>query len=94
MTQPTVRELIERLEGLRAKATPGKWKAVPSCEFDHFGIYPDTGKREFPIAFMPEIIKADLVQANAALIVEAVNALPVLLAEIRLTKRETDGGAG
>lgn len=81
---------IDRLRKLLAKATPVPWKAVPSIEWDFFSIYPDTGKREFPIAAEPLLdgksyIDATWLQNNFALIVGAVNALPTLLDRLSST---------
>lgn len=44
---------LDHLKQLSDKATPGPYKAVPSIEWDFFSIYPDTGKKEFPIATEP-----------------------------------------
>ena len=44
MMTPSLTPDLTKLERLLEKAKRlGEWKAVPSVEFDHFGIYPDTG---------------------------------------------------
>lgn len=73
---------IEQLEKCLAKATALPWKADMNIGMDALGIYPETHREEFPIAWMPNIIKHEVKAANAALIVEAVNAMPALLARI------------
>lgn len=50
------------------------WKACWSVDGDQFAVYPDTGKMEFPIAVKPQYVRADVWEAHARLIVEAVNA--------------------
>jgi len=69
---------LDRLRAKEAKATPGRWKACPSVEFDHFAIYPDTGKAEFPVAKMPDYIRTEVVQANADLIAHSRNLVAAL----------------
>lgn len=76
MTDPTKTPLdLTRFEG----HTEGPWKDTPSIEFDHFGVYPSTGKMEFPICLMPDITKSSVNEANARLIAAA----PDLLAQVQ-----------
>lgn len=63
-----------------SKHTPGPWKACQSVEGDFLGIYPATGKMEFPVAKMPEYITDELNQANASLIAAAPEMLGALKA--------------
>lgn len=63
----------------QSKHTPGPWKVSPSTEADFLGVYPDTGRSEFPVAKLPEYIKAEIAEANARLIAAA----PDLLAELK-----------
>lgn len=57
-----IEEMLAGLEGV----TPGPWKSAASVEYDCYGIYPDTGFTEFPIAKMPEYKLTQIVQADAA----------------------------
>ena len=51
--------------------TKGPWKVCESIEGDFIGVYPDTGKIEFPIAKMSNFVRAEVSAANARLIAEA-----------------------
>lgn len=65
------------------KHTPTPWKFSLSIERDFLGIYPDTGKKEAPIAKMPEYIRKDVMAANAEFIVRAVNSHDEMLAALQ-----------
>lgn len=63
--------------------TPGPWKAVRSIEGDFLGIYPETERMEFPVAKMPDYVKAEVNETNARLIAAA----PTLLAELQHVRK-------
>ncbi|MEH6743869.1 hypothetical protein [Hyphomonas sp.] len=82
MTNPEKTDLVERLRELRAKATQGKWKThrdYPECI-----IAPDDANN-WAVARCDDdagfnVLGDDVSdKSNAALIVEAINALPALL---------------
>ena len=99
------RDLIERLRGLLAKATPGPW-SYRSREFDDWGI---VRAAEDAAGHMPIICQArdpycldgddlaihranktDPWEGNARLIAEAVTELPGLLDRIQALSAEVD----
>lgn len=51
--------------------TKGPWKSCKSVDGEFLGVYPATGKMEFPIAKMPEYIVDEVNEANALLIATA-----------------------
>lgn len=59
--------------------TPGPWKACQSTDADFLGVYPDTGRPEFPIVKLPDYIKPEIAEANARLIAAA----PAMLEALR-----------
>ena len=70
-----------------ATHTMGPWKGDLNADSDQFGIYPDTGKMEFPIAIMPDFVKAETNAANARLIAAA----PDLLKQLRQARGQVIG---
>lgn len=68
-------DLIDRLEGLLAKATPGPWY------FDRWRAALGVDGRQIVVKSFA-LSSGEEPEANATLIVEAVNALPTLLAEL------------
>ena len=72
-----------------AEHTPGPWKSRSSVDGDFLGIYPDTGRPEFPIAKMPDYLKKEVIEANARLIAAA----PALLRALwNLSQRVAEQG--
>jgi len=59
----------------KAEYTPGPWKADINIGMDRLGVYPETGKAEFPVAWLPEINRHEVNTANACLIAAAPNLL-------------------
>lgn len=97
---PGVRELCERLKGLLAKATPGPWmvKNYPAIirqnpmESEPPQLFIMEEGDEYPEG--PSIIEDGFVteraEHDAALIVEAVNALPTLLSALEAQAARLD----
>lgn len=73
-------ELVDRLRALLAKATPGPWH-IRTLENFGFNLVHYTGGDKFDIARVAKCSD----EANAALIVEAINALPTLLDRLSST---------
>lgn len=74
--------------------TPGPWKVANSVENDFVGIYPDTGKMEFPIAKMPEVAYKSQAE-NARLIAAApdlLNALKAVLPMLEAVRMQVGFG--
>lgn len=83
-------EELAKIEARADAATPGPWKVCPSIEEDFLGVYPDTGKPEFPIAKIPEYIKPDTMKKNAVFIANSRSDIPTLLALITAQAAEIE----
>lgn len=76
--------------------TPGPWKACQSTDADFLGVYPDTGRPEFPIVKLPDYIKPEIAEANARLIaaapelLEALRPFAAVMADIGETEADED----
>lgn len=80
MTDALTREMIEELRGLAEKATPGPWDA--DFNDGEYGWQPRiaaTDGRLLCVVGNAETERQDQWEANAALIVATINALPALL---------------
>lgn len=91
---PSDEALVERLTELLAEAAPGPWKADDG-DCDIWGAFEDQTGAEIVYAIDPSRYhkhdddgRLERAKENIALIVEAVNALPALLARITALQRE------
>lgn len=96
---------VTRLRALREAATPGPWRVTPARTGPRGGLHPafiDAPRNGWVngITFVTigdstndDATAVAQMSADAALIVEAVNALPALLAEIEALRRVRDAAA-
>jgi hypothetical protein len=78
-TTDNLTELLDRLEAAAAAATPGPWYVEEHAGRDGMVVMADGFRR----AHLPQTRLVENAEADAALIVAAVNALPTLVAELR-----------